>query len=212
MNSFQWSVFAPVLVQLAYAALAVLLALIAWKLRTIASNKALSTQQQASATTALRLVTAAEQDFAKVAVPRGAIKFAQVDAGLQAILPKSVTTVERKALIESAVYALHAGVVAVAPGAAAILTPLQGVGVGAAPFDTEAFKADVSALATTVAQGAVQSGLRDTLTTVLGITPTQPAPAQSPVTVNVLPAGTVASAPVGADGTGAPVNVAPAQG
>lgn len=212
MNSFQWSVFAPVLVQLAYAALAVLLALIAWKLRAIASNKALSTQQQAWATTALRLVTAAEQDFAAATGKTGTTKFGQVDAGLAAILPKTVTAAQRKTMIQAAVYALHAGVVAVAPGAAAILPPLQGAGVGAAPFDTEAFKADVSALATTVAQGAVQSGLRDTLTTVLGIAPPQTVPAQAPVTVNVLPAGTVATMPIGDDGSPAPINVAPAQG
>jgi len=188
VNGFQWSVFAPVIVQLAYAALAVIAFVIAWELRALASSKRLTAQQQAWATTALRLVTAAEQDFAAATGKTGTTKFSQVDAGLATLLPKSVTPAQRKALIQAAVYALHAGVVAVAPGAAAVLPPLQGTGVGAAPFDTEAFKADMSALATTVAQGAVQSGLRDTLTTVLGITPPRSAPAQAPVTVNVLPA------------------------
>jgi len=183
---------------------AVALALVAWLLARVQAWVAAHTtakQRQNQADVALQIVGAAEQEY-KATPGSGSNKFAWADGKLHNALPK-LSEAQRKTLIEAAVRAVNAGVVAlpgiaasitsVTPGLApyaAQFTPLLSSAESrateaAAPaplFDAEALKADmlgvVGALARQEVAAAAPGALADAFTRLTTAT-TAPAPPDS---------------------------------
>jgi len=181
---------------------AVVLALVAWLLARAQAWVAAHTtakQRQNQADVALQIVGAAEQEY-KATPGSGSNKFAWADGKLRNALPK-LSEAQRKTLIEAAVRAVNAGVVAlpgiaasitsVTPGLApyaAQLTPLLSSAeslatkAGAPLFDAEALKADmlgaVGALARQEVAAAAPGALADAFTRLTtAAAPPDPAPA-----------------------------------
>ncbi len=183
---------------------AVVLALVAWLLARAQAWVAAHTtakQRQNQADVALQIVGAAEQEY-KATPGSGSNKFAWADGKLHNALPK-LSEAQRKTLIEAAVRAVNAGVVAlpgiaasitsVTPGLApyaAQFTPLLSsaeslateAGAPAPLFDAEALKADmlgaVGALARQEVAAAAPGALADAFTRLTtAAAPPDPAPA-----------------------------------
>jgi len=113
---------------------------------------------------ALAATQAAEQAFKG---QPGAARFAQADAFLVASLPKRVTLTpeQRRALIEGSVRSLNAGVIALAPNTAALLTPET---ASAAPgVDVQTITDSAAQAASSAIQAQVPSAVQSALQTLL---------------------------------------------
>jgi hypothetical protein len=181
---------------------AVALALAAWLLvqaRAYLAAHTTAKQRQNLADLALQICSAAEQQY-RGRTSAGAEKFSWADGKLHNALPK-LSEAQRKTLIEAAVRAVNAGVVAlpgiaasitsVTPGLApyaAQFTPLLSSAeslateAGAPLFDAEALKADVlgavGALARQEVAAAAPGALADAFTRLTtAAAPPDPAPA-----------------------------------
>jgi len=186
MTAQQVILIVDILIKLAYVALPLIAAWIGYYVKRFIASRATAQQQQVLASVALHIVQAAEQTLTG---PDGAARkqwaMGMLRAQVAALHLPPLSDAQMSIVLESSVRALKAGVVAFAPNAAAIL-PATTSTTPQPALDMAGLKADVTALATTVAQGAVQSGLRDALASALGVQPLQPIqPAQAPVTINV---------------------------
>jgi len=113
---------------------------------------------------ALAAVSAAEQ--AMKGKP-GAVRFAEADAFLAASLPKraKLTPEQRRAFIETAVRSLNAGVIALAPNTAALLTPEA---ASAAPgVDVQTITDSAAQAASSAIRAQVPSAVQSALQTLL---------------------------------------------